>query len=50
MFSSVRGFDSYAYRHPELLATLTIFEVDHPLSQQWKPAARRRQQHRRAIR
>ena len=30
------GLDSFAYRHPGLLERLTIFEVDHPLSQAWK--------------
>jgi methyltransferase (TIGR00027 family) len=30
------GIDSFAYRHNELLDRLTIFEVDHPLSQAWK--------------
>jgi hypothetical protein len=30
------GIDSFAYRHPDLLERLTIFEVDHPFSQAWK--------------
>jgi methyltransferase (TIGR00027 family) len=30
------GLDSFAYRHPDLIQRLTIFEVDHPLSQAWK--------------
>jgi methyltransferase (TIGR00027 family) len=30
------GLDSFAYRHPELAHRVTIFEVDHPLSQAWK--------------
>jgi methyltransferase (TIGR00027 family) len=30
------GLDSFAYRHPELADRVTIFEVDHPLSQAWK--------------
>jgi methyltransferase (TIGR00027 family) len=30
------GLDSFAYRHPELAGRVTIFEVDHPLSQAWK--------------
>jgi methyltransferase (TIGR00027 family) len=30
------GLDSFAYRHPDLLERLTIFEVDHPFSQAWK--------------
>jgi methyltransferase (TIGR00027 family) len=30
------GLDSFAYRHPDLLERLTVFEVDHPLSQAWK--------------
>ncbi|MHB8489091.1 MAG: class I SAM-dependent methyltransferase [Candidatus Dormibacteria bacterium] len=30
------GLDSFAYRHVDLLERLTVFEVDHPLSQAWK--------------
>jgi methyltransferase (TIGR00027 family) len=30
------GIDSFAYRNPEMLERLTIFEVDHPFSQAWK--------------
>jgi methyltransferase (TIGR00027 family) len=30
------GLDSFAYRRPELADRLTVFEVDHPLSQAWK--------------
>jgi methyltransferase (TIGR00027 family) len=30
------GLDSFAYRRADLLERLTIFEVDHPLSQAWK--------------
>jgi len=30
------GIDSFAYRYPDLIERLTIFEVDHPLSQAWK--------------
>jgi len=30
------GLDSFAYRRPEQLAGLRIFEVDHPASQEWK--------------
>jgi methyltransferase (TIGR00027 family) len=30
------GLDSFAYRQPENAAHLTIFEVDHPASQNWK--------------
>jgi len=30
------GLDSFAWRHPDLLHTLTVFEVDHPASQTWK--------------
>lgn len=30
------GLDSFAYRHPELLDQLHVFEVDHPSSQAWK--------------
>jgi methyltransferase (TIGR00027 family) len=30
------GIDSFAYRHADRLERLTIFEVDHPLSQAWK--------------
>jgi methyltransferase (TIGR00027 family) len=30
------GLDSFAYRRPDLLAQLRVFEVDHPASQAWK--------------
>jgi methyltransferase (TIGR00027 family) len=30
------GLDSFAYRRPDLLARLRVFEVDHPASQGWK--------------
>jgi methyltransferase (TIGR00027 family) len=30
------GLDSFAYRRPDLIASLDIFEVDHPASQAWK--------------
>jgi methyltransferase (TIGR00027 family) len=30
------GLDSFAYRRPDLLARLRVFEVDHPASQAWK--------------
>jgi methyltransferase (TIGR00027 family) len=30
------GLDSFAYRRPDLLAGLRVFEVDHPASQAWK--------------
>jgi methyltransferase (TIGR00027 family) len=30
------GLDSLAWRHPEFLGDLTLFEVDHPASQAWK--------------
>jgi len=30
------GLDSFAWRRPDLLHTLTVFEVDHPASQAWK--------------
>ncbi|MEC3956622.1 class I SAM-dependent methyltransferase [Nocardia sp. CDC153] len=30
------GLDSFAWRRPDLLASLTLFEVDHPASQAWK--------------
>jgi methyltransferase (TIGR00027 family) len=32
------GLDSFAYRRPELTDQLHVYEVDHPLSQQWKRA------------
>ena len=28
--------DSFAWRHPDLLRSLWVFEVDHPASQEWK--------------
>ena len=30
------GLDSFAWRRPDLLASLRVFEVDHPASQAWK--------------
>src|SRR5687768_15784367 len=30
------GLDSLAWRRPDLLDTVTLFEVDHPASQAWK--------------
>jgi methyltransferase (TIGR00027 family) len=30
------GLDSFAWRHPDLLASLRVFEIDHPASQAWK--------------
>ncbi len=30
------GLDSFAWRRPDLLAALRVFEVDHPASQHWK--------------
>jgi len=30
------GLDSVAYRRPDLLAQMRLFEVDHPASQDWK--------------
>ena len=30
------GLDSFAYRRPDLLQTLEVYEVDHPASQVWK--------------
>jgi methyltransferase (TIGR00027 family) len=30
------GLDSFAWRHPDLLRSLRVFEVDHPASQAWK--------------
>ena len=30
------GLDSFAYRRPDLLQTLDVYEVDHPASQAWK--------------
>lgn len=30
------GLDSFAYRRPDLLQTLDVYEVDHPASQVWK--------------
>jgi methyltransferase (TIGR00027 family) len=32
------GLDSFAWRRPDLLGPLRVFEVDHPVSQQWKRA------------
>jgi methyltransferase (TIGR00027 family) len=30
------GLDSFAWRHPDLVGPLDLFEVDHPASQAWK--------------
>jgi methyltransferase (TIGR00027 family) len=30
------GLDSFAYRRPDLMRTLEVYEVDHPASQAWK--------------
>ena len=30
------GLDSFAYRRPDALSTLDVYEVDHPASQAWK--------------
>jgi methyltransferase (TIGR00027 family) len=30
------GLDSFAYRQPDLVRLLDVFEVDHPASQAWK--------------
>src|SRR5689334_24274440 len=30
------GLDSFAWRRPDLLRSLKVFEVDHPVSQAWK--------------
>jgi methyltransferase (TIGR00027 family) len=32
----VPGLDSFAWRRPDLLRSLRVFEVDHPASQAWK--------------
>jgi methyltransferase (TIGR00027 family) len=32
------GLDSFAYRCPDLLDSIEVFEVDHPASQEWKRA------------
>lgn len=32
------GLDSFAYRRPDLISRLHVFEVDHPATQQWKRA------------
>jgi methyltransferase (TIGR00027 family) len=32
------GLDSFAWRRPDLLASLRVFEVDHPATQTWKRA------------
>jgi methyltransferase (TIGR00027 family) len=32
------GLDSFAYRRPDLMTSLDVFEVDHPASQAWKRA------------
>ena len=30
------GLDSFAYRHPDLMQSVDVYEVDHPASQAWK--------------
>jgi methyltransferase (TIGR00027 family) len=30
------GLDSFAYRRPDLMSSLHVFEIDHPASQGWK--------------
>ena len=30
------GLDSFGWRRPDLLRSLTVYEVDHPASQAWK--------------
>lgn len=30
------GLDSFAYRHPDLAASVQVFEIDHPVTQSWK--------------
>ena len=30
------GLDSFAWRRPDLLRSLKVFEIDHPASQAWK--------------
>jgi methyltransferase (TIGR00027 family) len=30
------GLDSFAYRRPDLVRSLDVYEVDHPASQAWK--------------
>jgi methyltransferase (TIGR00027 family) len=32
------GLDSFAYRRPDLMRSLDVYEVDHPASQAWKRA------------
>jgi methyltransferase (TIGR00027 family) len=32
------GLDSFAYRRPDLVGVLRVFEVDHPATQRWKRA------------
>jgi methyltransferase (TIGR00027 family) len=32
------GLDSFAYRRPDVSASLDVFEIDHPASQAWKRA------------
>jgi methyltransferase (TIGR00027 family) len=32
------GLDSFAFRRPDLMRTLDVYEVDHPASQAWKRA------------
>ena len=32
------GLDSFAYRRPDLMRRLDVYEVDHPASQAWKRA------------
>jgi len=30
------GLDSFAYRHPDLAGSVQVFEIDHPVTQNWK--------------
>ena len=30
------GLDSFAYRHPDLAASMQVFEIDQPVTQSWK--------------
>ena len=34
------GLDSFAYRRPDLMRSLDVYEVDHPGSQAWKRGLR----------
>lgn len=30
------GLDSFAFRHPEIVSKIDVYEIDHPASQRWK--------------